>query len=72
MAYVILPCERSEAVEDNSLFAERAHQLVVQRLDQIGDQRALAGLDEGLDRHARREPGAIETLGLAGIEIRTR
>src|SRR5580698_4736377 len=39
--------------EASSLLPERAHQLIVQRLDQIGQQRALAGLHESLDRHAR-------------------
>src|SRR5580658_2940559 len=34
-------------------FPERTHELVMQRLDQIGDHGSLAGLDEGLDRHAR-------------------
>jgi hypothetical protein len=42
---------KSELAGEWKLFlAERPHQLIVQRFDQIGHQRALAGLDEGLDR----------------------
>src|SRR5712664_1641653 len=33
-----------------SPLAERAHQLVVQRLDQVGQHGAVAGLHEGFDR----------------------
>src|ERR1700761_3283946 len=36
-----------------SLLPERAHQLVAQRLDQVGQHGAVAGLHEGFDRHAR-------------------
>src|SRR5579872_5147030 len=39
--------------ERPSLLAERAHQLIAQGLDQVRQQRALAGLHEGLHRHAR-------------------
>jgi hypothetical protein len=37
------------------LFPERTLQLVVQRLDQVGKHGAIAGLNEGFDRHARRQ-----------------
>src|SRR6266403_556491 len=41
--------------------AERAHQLVVQRLDQVGQHGAVAGLHEGFDRHAGYQPDVAET-----------
>jgi hypothetical protein len=36
----------------SSFFPERPHELILQGLGQIGHDRTLAGLDEGLDRHA--------------------
>jgi hypothetical protein len=45
-------------------FAERSHELVVQGLEQIGQHRALAGLDIGLDRHARRQLDVAKPLQL--------
>lgn len=36
-----------------SLLPERAHQLVAQRLHQVRQHGAVAGLHEGTDRHAR-------------------
>src|SRR4051812_5524414 len=43
-----------------SLLPERAHELVVQRLHQIGQHGAVAGLDEGFRRHAGDQPGVTE------------
>src|SRR6202035_3719851 len=49
-------------------FSERPHQLVAQRLDQVGHQRAVAGLDEGFDRHARRQLDRAEAPDLLGVD----
>src|SRR3954453_20860815 len=43
-----------------SLLPERPHELVVQRLHQIGQHGAVAGLDEGFRRHAGDQPGVTE------------
>src|SRR3954454_20038000 len=43
-----------------SLLPERAHELVVQRLHQIGQHGAVTGLDEGFRRHAGDQPGVTE------------
>src|SRR4029079_18371762 len=39
----------------SSFFPERPHELILQGLGQIGQNRTLAGLDESLDRHAGNE-----------------
>ena len=52
--------------EASSLLAEGAHQLVVQRLDQVGQQRALPGLHESLGRHARDQFDIAEARDLGG------
>src|SRR5713226_9401930 len=49
-----------------SLLPERPHQLVAQRLDQIRQHGAVAGLDEGFDRHAGDQLGVAEALDLFG------
>ena len=49
-----------------SPLAEGARDLVVQRLEQILQRRALVGLDEGLDRHAGNEADVLETRHLRG------
>src|SRR6266446_9834651 len=46
--------------------AERAHQLVVQRLDQVGQHGAVAGLHEGFDRHAGDQLDVAKTRDLVG------
>src|SRR6202790_5293154 len=65
-----------------SLLPESAHQLIAQRLDQIGQQRAVAGLHKGFHRHAgdhldvaeagdlfRRHRDADRVIGLPGALI---
>ena len=49
-----------------SLLPEHPHQLIVQRLDQIGNHRPVAGLHEGLDRHARHQLDLAELGHLVG------
>src|SRR6266702_2959056 len=44
-----------------SLLAERPHELVVQRLHQVGQHGPVAGLDEGFHRHAGDHPDVAET-----------
>src|SRR6266702_1999224 len=43
-----------------SLLSEGPHELVVQRLHQVGEHRAVAGLDEGFRRHAGDQLGVAE------------
>src|SRR5215470_19267744 len=47
-----------------SLLPERPHELVAERFHQVGDHGAVAGLHEGLDRHARCELDVAETRDL--------
>src|SRR5438094_6469663 len=49
-----------------SPLAERAHQLVAQRLDQVGQHGAVAGLHEGFDLHAGYQLDIAETRDLFG------
>jgi hypothetical protein len=42
---------------------ERAHQLVAERLHQIGEHGAVAGLHEGFDRHARDDLDVVAEAG---------
>ena len=66
------PCCLS-ACKNSSLLSERAHELIVQWLDQVRQHRALAGLDEGFDGHAWRELTLPRRLSsVAVIETRTR
>ena len=43
-----------------SLLPERPHELVVQRLHQVGQHGAITGLDERFRRHAGDQPGVTE------------
>ena len=43
-------------------FAERSHELIVQRLEQIGQHRTFAGLDIGFDRHTRGQLDVAKSL----------
>jgi hypothetical protein len=55
------------------LLPERTHELIVQRLDKVGHRRAVAGLDEGFDRHAGASLTASpsRSISSAVIEMRT-
>src|SRR5258708_8822639 len=55
------PRFRGDDRREGSPLAERAHQLVVQRLDQVGEHGAVAGLHEGFDRHAGYQLDVAET-----------
>src|SRR5262245_6370398 len=62
-------CSTMKAIRDNypptevqtgSSLPERPHDLIANRLDEIGDHRPLAGLDEAFDRHAGNKRHAFE------------
>src|ERR1700730_11416594 len=50
-------------IDDYLFLPERAHQLIAQRLHQVGQHGAVAGLHEGFDRHAGDQLDVVAEAG---------